>query len=485
MIKYRWEISPTAKKNVVRFCIALSILLGHVFAGFVLIFLQNSVTCKNIETLLLAEIAGVQKNISVANSANEPELMYLFTEYDVVGENGGIIIADGLHDIRCGKRLESCRTLEDAGIDINKYKPMKRSEAVIFGVSCHFAYFKGDDVVIVTYIPVVEQVRWRNMNVFSFLGVSFIFSVLLFFLVPLVIQFFTKPGTTVVPDHESSIDDEAEEIQQDYTAEIHDTDVAETLEDAADTDDLESEYDDYDIVMPEEETLDDISESSEEEDASGQSVADSAEYAVESSADEPDAEKDNEITDLQDYILKMQELKKAAEQLGEEKLFKMADYLEKCGKAVFAGSKDADKFMAEIDSKTPIAINYYAKCVYKNDNEPETEESKPQQTEQSATATQSAVPEPEEEPAEPEQKPDIPKIDAQPAEIFAMLEALYAGASSADKNAVLECMDSLDKINLPRKLNVVFPELSKASANDDFASIKTIIDSLRTGNRSA
>ena len=139
MIKYRWEISPTAKKNVVRFCIALSILLGHVFAGFVLIFLQNSVTCKNIETLLLAEIAGVQKNISVANSANEPELMYLFTEYDVVGENGGIIIADGLHDIRCGKRLESCRTLEDAGIDINKYKPMKRSEAVIFGVSCHFA----------------------------------------------------------------------------------------------------------------------------------------------------------------------------------------------------------------------------------------------------------------------------------------------------------------------------------------------------------
>jgi len=483
MVKYRWEISPTARKNVVRFCIALSILLGHVFAGLVLFFLQNSVTCKNIENLLLAEISGVQKNISVANSANEPELMYLFTEYDVVGEEGGIIIADGLHDIRCGKRLESCRTIEDAGIDINKYKPMKRSETEIFGVSCHFAYFKGDDIVIVTYIPVVEQARWRNMNVFSFLGVSFIFSVLLFFLVPLVIQFFTKLDKKAVPGGESGMDDGAEEVQEDYTAEFHDTYDAESLEDMSDTEDftedLETEYDDYDIVMPEEETLDDVSEPAEEQDSLVQTADDEEEYSVEDSATEPDAEKDDEITDLQDYILKMQELKKAAEQLGEEKLFKMADYLEKCGKAVFAGSKDADKFMAEIDSKTPIAINYYAKCVYKSEEEPEPDESKPQ------NAAQAAVSQPDEEPAEPVQKTEIPKIDAQPAEIFAMLEALYAGASSADKDAVLECMESLDKINLPRKLNAVFPELSEASAHNDFTRIKTIIDSLRTGKRSA
>ncbi len=471
MIKYKFSriISP-----VVRICVAVSILVGHLFAGIVLFSLQDSVTCRNAENVLIAEIASVQKSLSLAASVDEPEYMYLFTEYEVVGENGGVIIADSLHDIRCGKRVESCRTLEDAGIDINKYKPLKRYATQVFGVPCHFAYFKSDDAVIISYLPVTEQTQRRNMNVFSALGTTFIFSILLFFLVPLVIQFITKKksifnGNVSGADLDSSLaDDVFDDGGLDDNFDADDTGLGET----------DSEPDEYvqDIELPEEEDIspeilaesienaaDEVAGEQEPEQADdGQPEGEragvtGAETEAGATGAEPE-ESSFDQNEIADYVSRMQDLKRTAHQLGEEKLFKMADYLEKCGKAILAGSKDADKFMAEIESKTPIAAKYYDSCIQQRD----------------LHALQN-----DEQPSAPEEE-DLPKTDMSPAEIFATLEALYDGASSADDNAVNTQISTLRRINLPRKLNAVFPELELAAEQSDFTRIKAVIDSLRT-----
>ena len=465
MIKNRFAVSPAVKNYIVKICVAVSILLGHIIAGVVLFILQDSVTCRNSEKLLLAELAGVQRSISVADSTHEPEFMYLFTEYDVVGENGGVIISDNLHDIRCGKRVESCRTLEDAGIDINKYKPMKLSEASVFGVDCHVVYFRGDDSVIVAYMPVLEQKQQRNVNVFSALGTTLIFSVLFFFLVPFVLRLFTKDTAAYVGADSVS---ENLSVSQDFAADVPFS--RDTADVSVPSDDADAA--DSDIVLPEEEKLsaDETAETAEAESA-GTEIADMEPVGTEAAETEnSDAQKsevqesdvvqkNDTITDFADYVSKMQELKRAAQQLSDEKLLKMADYLEKCGKAVLAGSKDTDRFMAEIDSKTPIAINYYANCVQKHDAQ--------------ADKTVSSV-------VVEHVETSAPKIDMAPAEIFAALEALYAAASSADEKAVNNCIATLNRVNLPRKLNAVFPEMSAAATQNDFARIKVVIDSLRT-----
>ena len=467
MIKYKFNllVSPVA-----RICIAASILIGHILAGLVLFFLQDSVTTRNAEKILLSEIAGVQRSISVANSVNEPEYMYLFTEYDVVGEGGGVIITDNLHDIRCGKRVESCRTLEDAGIDINKYKPLRCYKTGVFGVPCHFAYFKGDDGVIVAYLPVAEQAQQRNVNVFSALGTTFIFSVAMFFLVPFLLHLLNnlnKKKSDSDGTGSGLADDELNQFDDGGLDDTGDSDTGDSYEsyDSYDT------YEEQEIVLPKEEELP-------VEEDEGTTEAATQEDIPEGDAQEPVSESSE--TDIADYVSKMQELKRAAKQMGEEKLFKMADYLEKCGKAVLAGSKDADKFMEAIETKTPIAINYYASCVRQQDSSetpdaqemPDVQEPEQEPVQELPEVTESPVAQ------EPEitTKPDVP-----PSEIFATLEALYDGASSADKTAVDSCIETLDKINLPRKLNAVFPELYAAAAQNDYETIKTIIDSLRTG----
>ena len=132
--------------------------------------------------------------------------------------------------------------------------------------------------------------------------------------------------------------------------------------------------------------------------------------------------------------------------------------------------------MAEIENKTSVVMKYYASCV----PQPEPEvaaENVPVTEEASAKAVQSEpkpVPEPE-----PEQEPEQ-KADVSPAEIFAVLEALYAGAATTDANAVNTQISALSRINLPPKLNAVFPELALASRQNDFLKIKAVIDSLRT-----
>lgn len=546
MIKYTFSriFSP-----VVRICVAVSILVGHLFAGIVLFSLQDSVTCRNAEKVLLAEISSVQKSLSLASSVTEPEYMYLFTEYDVVGENGGVIIADSLHDIHCGKRIESCRTLEDAGIDINKYKPLRRNVTQVFGVPCHFTYFKNDDAVIVAYLPVVEQTQQRNVNVFSALGTTFIFSVLLFFLVPLAIQFITKNksllknNASVAASGSSFADDVFDDGGLDETPDADETKLGEAS----------SESDEFvqDIELPEEEeispqilagdvesTEEAVSEADEPEPAqadgepcgqveqdepeagetgterdSGERLAEpeDVESGAELNADEAGAEPEDNSYDqneIADYVSRMQDLKRTAHQLGDEKLFKMADYLEKCGKAILAGSKDADKFMAEIESKTPIAAKYYENCIQQHDArafqqtqnseqiaQSAVDEAVPQNAEQSVQSVSEDVAQSAEKPAPKTDLPkmgtpkadlpdeaDLPKTDMSPAEIFATLEALYDGAASEDDAAVNTQISTLRRINLPRKLNAVFPELELAAGQSDFTRIKAVIDSLRTGN---
>ena len=281
-----------------RVSIAVAILVGHVIFGVVLFFVQDSVTCNNTETLLLSGISNVQKRIAVADSIElDSEYTYLLTEYDALGKNGGYIIADKLHDIHSGKRLSQCRTLEDAGIDINKYVPLSRSQTAIFGVPCHFSYVKTNSYVVVSYIPVSEQAEMRNANVFSALGISFIISVILFFLVPFAFQLYTKhKGESQVQKEEEAQSLSADEMQDEYAPET-------------------------------------------------------AEYAK--------------------------------------------------------------------------------------------------------------------------------KTDMQPAEIFAALEALYEGACTADKNTVSAYITTFSRVNLPRKLDAVFPSLLVAADKNDFVRIKSIIDSLR------
>lgn len=546
MIKYTFSriFSP-----VVRICVAVSILVGHLFAGIVLFSLQDSVTCRNVEKVLLAEISSVQKSLSLASSVTEPEYMYLFTEYDIVGENGGVIIADSLHDIHCGKRIESCRTLEDAGIDINKYKPLRRNVTQVFGVPCHFAYFKNDDAVIVAYLPVVEQTQQRNVNVFSALGTTFIFSVLLFFLVPLAIQFITKNKSLLKNNASGAASGSsfADDVFDDGG--LEETPVA----DEAKLGEASSESDEFvqDIELPEEEeispqilagdvesTEEAVSEAGEPEPAqadgepcgqveqdepeagaerdSGERLAEpeDVESGAELNADEAGTEPEDNSYDqneIADYVSRMQDLKRTAHQLGEEKLFKMADYLEKCGKAILAGSKDADKFMAEIESKTPIAAKYYENCIQQHDarafqqtqnseqsEQPAADEVVPQSapSEQSEQSVSEDVAQSAEKPAPDKadlpkmgtpktdfpDEVDLPKTDMSPAEIFATLEALYDGAASADDTAVNTQITTLRRINLPRKLKAVFPELELAADQSDFTRIKAVIDSLRTGN---
>ena len=562
MIKYTFSriISP-----VVRICVAVSILVGHLFAGIVLFSLQDSVTCRNVEKVLLAEISSVQKSLSLASSVTEPEYMYLFTEYDVVGENGGVIIADSLHDIHCGKRIESCRTLEDAGIDINKYKPLRRNVTQVFGVPCHFAYFKNNDAVIVAYLPVVEQTQQRNVNVFSALGTTFIFSVLLFFLVPLAIQLITKNKSLLKNNASGAASDSR------FADDVFDDGGLDETPDADETElgEASSESDEFvqDIELPEEEEIssqilagnaqnevDDVADEPEPAQADGEPCGqveqdepeadeagterDSGEHLAEPEDVEPGAElnadeasaepEDNSYdqNEIADYVSRMQDLKRTAHQLGDEKLFKMADYLEKCGKAILAGSKDADKFMAEIESKTPIAAKYYENCIQQHDArafqqtqnaeqiaQSAADEAVPQNAEQPAQSpADEAVPQSapseqseqsvSEDVAQSAEKPapktdlpkigtpkvdlpeeaDLPKTDMSPAEIFATLEALYDGAASADDTAVNTQISTLRRINLPRKLKAVFPELELAAAQSDFTRIKAVIDSLRTGN---
>jgi hypothetical protein len=430
---------------ILQIIIATSILLGHIIFGFILFPLQNSITKGDMEDILVSGISGVQKSLAMANSGiNAPEYAYLFTEYDSVGKDGGFIIADNLHDIKSGKKVESCRTLEDAGIDINKYAPLTISQTDIFGNDCYFAYLREESYVIVAYIPVSVQKSQRTVNVFAALGTSLIIFIALFFLVLLLVQFLSRfswfpPvsawGTS--GENASSEDVWSDDALVDTSAEAVSNESA-AVDDVpdyaygADTPDVVFDAD----MLPKEEVL---------------SVNDEDSAVSEESAS---ADTDG----MAEYVEKMQELKKTAYKLGEEKLFKMADYLEKCGKAILAGSKDADKFMAEIESKTPIAAKYYDSCIQQRD----------------LHALQN-----DEQPAAPEEE-DLPKTDMSPAEIFATLEALYDGASSADDNAVNTQISTLRRINLPRKLNAVFPELELAAEQSDFTRIKAVIDSLRT-----
>ncbi len=503
---------------ILQIIIATSILLGHIIFGFILFPLQNSITKGDMEDILVSGISGVQKSLAMANSGiNAPEYAYLFTEYDSVGKDGGFIIADNLHDIKSGKKVESCRTLEDAGIDINKYAPLTISQTDIFGNDCYFAYLREEAYVIVAYIPVSVQKSQRTVNVFAALGTSLIIFIALFFLVPLLVQFLSRfswfpPvsawGTS--GENASSEDVWSDDALVDTSAEAVSNESA-AVDDVpdyaygADTPDVVFDAD----MLPKEEVL---------------SVNDEDSAVSEESAS---ADTDG----MAEYVEKMQELKKTAYKLGEEKLFKMAAYLEKCGRAILAGSKDADKFMAEIDSKTPVALKYYASCLppqvlqeqmaamaeqdavqnaadvesgVSGEEEAVRSESVPsaadsavepdapgaeEAVEPSATTEpESVVPESNEPATVPEAEPEPEtqqKVDVAPAEIFAALEALYAGAAATDANAVNTQISALNRINLPRKLNAVFPDLSAAASQCDYTRIKAVIDSLRTGTRAS
>lgn len=509
---------------VLQIIIATSILFGHIIFGFILFPLQNSITKGDMEDILVSGIAGVEKSLAMANSGiNAPEYAYLFTEYDSVGKDGAFIIADNLHDIKSGKKVESCRTLEDAGIDINKYAPLTISQTEIFGTECYFAYLREEAYVIVAYIPVSVQKSQRTVNVFAALGTSLIIFIALFFLVPLLVQFLSRfswfpPVSAWSSSGESTagfdtpVDAGGEDVSNETEA------VDDAADYAYDTDTSDSAFD-ADMLPKEEVISEDYEDSAVSEDSAYNndetvsiepdiSTKSNAETGgVEASAADTDSstadaepEKDAERPDtdgMAEYVEKMQELKKTAYKLGEEKLFKMAAYLEKCGRAILAGSKDADKFMAEIDSKTPVALKYYASCLPPQELQKQMAAMEEQTVDDSTT-----VPEPE---AEPEQKVDdskvseksaddtatMPapepeqKVDVSPAEIFAALEALYAGAAATDANAVNQQISALNRINLPRKLNAVFPELSAAASQGDYTRIKTVIDSLRTGSRTA
>ena len=546
MNKNKWLFSP-----FLRIVFASSILLGHIILGLILFCLQESITCRNTEKILVSGIAGVRKSLSVAESAiNAPEYAYLFTEYDIVGENGGFIISDSLHDIRCGKRIESCRTLEDAGIDINKYEPLSINEVDIFGVPCHFAYLREESYVIVAYIPVEEQKAVRNMNIFSALGSSLIVFIVLFFLVPILLRFLSRfPWfSSVLADNES-----VSACSRDADESLGNTSV------------------DMNGARPTSVSTENVS-SDENGESDYVSSVNYAEHTVLSDVNSPDtnisdvynendeAETNNiDISGITEYVEKMEELKKTAYRLGEEKLFKMTAYLEKCGRAILSGSKNTDKFMAEIDSKTPVALKYYASCCPEQAHpvlEPQitvmTEPAKEKEIE-TATVSESVLEEKTNEKdsnevgtnlstenlntpdlsatneyssenvvsngaaeevaakpeiaeknesaavsideksatgkdalqyAEKEPEPEL-KADVSPAEIFAVLEALYAGAGAADESAVDTQISALRRINLPRKLNAVFPELAHAAVQNDYSRIKTVINSLRTRNRSA
>ena len=491
---------------ILQIIIATSILLGHIIFGFILFPLQNSITKGDMEDILVSGISGVQKSLAMANfGINAPEYAYLFTEYDSVGKDGGFIIADNLHDIKSGKKVESCRTLEDAGIDINKYAPLTISQTEIFGNDCYFAYLREESYVIVAYIPVSVQKSQRTVNVFAALGTSLIIFIALFFLVPLLVQFLSRfswfpPVSAWGSSGESAPSEDvwSDDALVDTSAEVVSNESA-AVEEApnyaygADTPDVVFDAD----MLPKEEVL-----SANDEDSA---------VSEESASADTDG--------MAEYVEKMQELKKTAYKLGEEKLFKMAAYLEKCGRAILAGSKDADKFMAEIDSKTPVALKYYASCLPPEvlqkqmaamaeqdavQNAPDVESGVPgaeeaerSVVEPSATSEressapsepESIVPESNEPATVPEQEPEPEtqqKVDVAPAEIFAALEALYAGAAVTDANAVNTQISALNRINLPRKLNAVFPELSAAASQCDYTRIKAVIDSLRTGTRAS
>ncbi len=470
---------------ILQIIIATSILLGHIIFGFILFPLQNSITKGDMEDILVSGISGVQKSLAMANSGiNAPEYAYLFTEYDSVGKDGGFIIADNLHDIKSGKKVESCRTLEDAGIDINKYAPLTISQTDIFGNDCYFAYLREESYVIVAYIPVSVQKSQRTVNVFAALGTSLIIFIALFFLVPLLVQFLSRfswfPPVSAwgaSGENASSEDVWSDDALVDTSAEAVSNESA-AVDDVpdyaygADTPDVVFDAD----MLPKEEVL---------------SVDDEDSAVSEESAS---ADTDG----MAEYVEKMQELKKTAYKLGEEKLFKMAAYLEKCGRAILAGSKDADKFMAEIDSKTPVALKYYASClppqVLQEQMAAMAEQDAVQNAADSAvepgatTEPESVVPESNEPAAVPEAEPEPEtqqKVDVAPAEIFAALEALYAGAAATDANAVNTQISALNRINLPRKLNAVFPDLSAAASQCDYTRIKAVIDSLRTGTRAS
>ncbi|MBO4507814.1 MAG: hypothetical protein J5747_04185 [Spirochaetaceae bacterium] len=459
---------------VLQIIIATSILFGHIIFGFILFPLQNSITKGDTEDILVSGIAGVEKSLAMANSAiNAPEYAYLFTEYDSVGKDGGFIIADKLHDIKSGKKVESCRTLEDAGIDINKYEPLTISQTEIFGNDCYFAYLREESYVIVAYIPVEVQKSQRTLNVFAALGTSLIIFIALFFLVPLLVQFLSRfswfPPVSAwnsSGERTSSFDEPLDESDD---AVSYETAILDDESDYAYDEDTSDSTFDADMLPKEEVISDDYESVSAESDAI-------AESSAETGGNSPDTD------GMAEYVEKMQELKKTAYKLGEEKLFKMAAYLEKCGMAILAGSKDADKFMAEIDSKTPVALKYYASCLPPQELEKQMAAMAEQNAggpsepiETSVKAASDPVTEPE-----PEQK-----VDVSPAEIFAALEALYAGAASTDANAVNTQISALSHINLPRKLNAVFPELSAAASQSDFTRIKAVIDSLRTGSRAS
>ena len=469
---------------VLQIIIATSILLGHIIFGFILFPLQNSITKGDTEDILVSGIAGVEKSLAMANSAiNAPEYAYLFTEYDSVGKDGGFIIADNLHDIKSGKKVESCRTLEDAGIDINKYEPLTISQTEIFGNDCYFAYLREESYVIVAYIPVEVQKSQRTLNVFAALGTSLIIFIALFFLVPLLVQFLSRfswfPPVSAWNSSGERISSFDEPLDESDDAVSYETAILDDESDYAYDEDTSDSTFDADMLPKEEVISDDYESVSAESDAI-------AESSAETGGNSPDTD------GMAEYVEKMQELKKTAYKLGEEKLFKMAAYLEKCGMAILAGSKDADKFMAEIDSKTPVALKYYASCLPPQELEKQmaamAEQNAGGSSEPIITSVKAAsdpVTEPEPEPVqelapEPEQK-----VDVSPAEIFAALEALYAGAASTDANAVNTQISALSRINLPRKLNAVFPELSAAASQSDFTRIKAVIDSLRTGSRAS
>ncbi|MCR4940554.1 MAG: hypothetical protein K5930_10685 [Treponemataceae bacterium] len=384
-MKNKWNLSPALKISIASF-----VFVGLIFSAVPLFLIQNSATCANVENLLSSSLLNVLNRISVSEPVmQDPAYMYFVTENDTLGEKGGYIIADKLHDICCGKKDEQCRTLEDAGIDINKYAPMSLAATDIFGVTCHFLYMKTDAYVIVSYVPVTEQVRIRNINVLSTLGLYFVILLLLFLLSPLVIPFLKRLYVRIPAlgaFEKSTSLPSAAPVEEEADASVTDP-------------------------SHEEEQLSD--------------------------GDSED--------DLSEYVDRIKELKKAALTIKDDKLFKMADYLEKCGKALLAGSKDAEKFRTEIERKTPIALKYYAECIRYHEE----------------------------------------KKDMQPSEIFAALEALYEGACSSDKNTVSSYIATFRHVNLPRKLDAVFPSLSVAADQSDFNKIKNIIDSLRTGSHSS
>ena len=529
MNKIKWIFSP-----VIRIILAAAIVFGHILLALILFPLQSSITSKETEDILVSSIAGVRKSLAVSGGAvNAPEYAYLFTEYDSVGKDGGFIIADNLHDIHCGKRVESCRTLEDAGIDINKYKPLSIYQAEIFGVQCNFVYLRDENCVIVAYIPAAVQKSQRTLSVFAAVGSSLIVFTILFFLVPLLVQFLSRfswfPPVSVYGTGEPK--DSAGSTKAHNNSFVSDgLDDANSSE-AGDESSIDSDraYDsvtrnvpvDSDIIedniTADVSTVADSSIDVSSAYVAGTEVADDEGITETTDADAEMGGTGDDLEGITNYVSRMEELKETAYKLGEERLFKMAAYLEKCGRAVLAGSKDSDRFMAEIESKTPIALKYYASVVPQQETEAVYDENAPapekepdssvavESEETYESAAEPPVLEQEQEPEsvavdepvaseaadviEPVSEPVMDsvieqKVDVSPAEIFAVLEALYAGAGAAEKNAVYTNISALRRINLPRKLNAVFPELEEAAKKNDYPAIMAVINSLRTGSRS-